>query len=375
MKTQLFLAMLSISFLQTGCFFPNNDAQETSNDAAYSETNTMIPQEYEQQNSMDKSNDADNQRTNGITYFKNYDPKANMVSSTIPFPSSWKQLTNNREFKFEGPNNLKVSGEFGRNFTYGQYGGNNRPPMSLQQIIQEFFMPTAQQTNRTLLTTYELPRVAQVTQNYRDRLWKYAPSQQTTKAYALEWKDTNGMKYITVINVINDQSQFGSYWGFYGNYLQARSQDFEAAKKAFIHGLENTQYNPQWIAAFNQKEMQRANVSNAAHQQRMAAINARGNAILETGKIYSEISDISHAGYLNRSNINSHGHSKTISGINETITIANHNSGEHYSVPMGNKYYWVGKDGTYFGTDNSLYNPNTDQRMNSNDWTQFEIEQ
>ncbi len=383
MKPITYLLLVVMVPMTSSCFLGNNTpennyTEESTENYGYKEP--MAQQETWQQNDTDnlQSNRGTTQKQQSIRNFQIQDPKTGMVAATIPFPSNWRQVTNSREWTFKGPGNLKISGEFGQNFTYGSstigYGGNSRPPMNLQQIIEEFFMPTAQQTNRTLLTTYELPQVARVTQNYRNQLWQYAPSQKSTKAYALEWKDTAGMNYITVLNVIDDRSQLGSYWAFYGTFLQAPSQDFEAAKKAFIYGLENKQYNPQWIAVLNNKDINRANFSNAAHQKRMAAIQARGNASRAISKTYSDISDISHAGYLKRNNINSAGHSKTINMISENTVIANHGTGEHYTVPSGSNYYWVNNNGEYFGTNNANYDPRIDQNINNSEWTQFNVE-
>ena len=48
-------------------------------------------------------------------YFPSPDQRFNgMVSNYIAYPASWKQLTDNKEFLYEGPNGVKVSGAFGR---------------------------------------------------------------------------------------------------------------------------------------------------------------------------------------------------------------------------------------------------------------------
>jgi hypothetical protein len=60
--------------------------------------------------------------------------------------------------------------------------------------------------------------------------------------------------------------------------------------------------------------------------------------------------------------------------IGERSLIANHETGEHYKVDAGSNYYWVGNDGRYFGTDDPLYDPRTDQRVNEIDWTKFVVE-
>lgn len=310
--------------------------------------------------------------------FKIIDSATGLEVCTIWYPSTWKRVTNSKDWTFEGPNNIKISSEFGQFFTYGNtYGAqlkNHRPPMNINAIIDEFFMPIARQYQRTLIKSYELPKVAQVENQYRNQQWSYAPTQKSTYSYAIEWKDPNNVYYITILHVFINSTQYGSSWGYYGQFLQANKAHFEAAKKAYIHGFETKRYNQQYIIAFNNNEMQKANIRDQAYQNRRAAINARTNSNTNVGNIYSDILDINHSGYLSRSNISSHGHSKSISGILETVTVSNHNTGEHYSVPMGSQNYWVSNQGTYFGTDNSLYNPNTDMNMNNKDWTKFEIE-
>ena len=97
-------------------------------------------------------------------------------------------------------------------------------------------------------------------------------------------------------------------------------------------------------------------------------------ALIEYPKKYSEISDISHAGYLKRSDINNAGHSKSVNMIGERTVIANHETNEHYNVQSGNKYYWVNNNGEYFGTDNSLYDPRIDNKINGSEWVKFEKE-
>ena len=44
-------------------------------------------------------------------------------------------------------------------------------------------------------------------------------------------------------------------------------------------------------------------------------------------------------------------------------------------MPAGSNYYWVSGDGSYIGTDNPLFDPNTDNRMNGQNWTKFAREQ
>lgn len=44
-----------------------------------------------------------------IKYFYMADPGTGMSSARVPLPADWAQLTNNKEFLFEGPNRIRVS--------------------------------------------------------------------------------------------------------------------------------------------------------------------------------------------------------------------------------------------------------------------------
>jgi len=372
-------AALIASATLSSCFLGTSNQERSSHENFVNEYQNSNPPNESRAGGVDDTNKE--RKTpriaqNQIKNFPIHDAKTGLVSSTVPFPGDWIRVENSREYTFEGPNKLKVSGTFGKHFPYGNpYGGQNTPPMSINQIVSQFFMPTAKQTNRKLIAKYELPEAANVMSNYLGQLWKYAPSNDTTKAYGLEWQDNNNMKYITVLFVTNSQSQLGSYWSFMGQYLQAQSQDFEQAKKAYIYGLENTQYNPRYIAAHNQNEMQRAGVRNAAHQSRMAALNNQAAAQRKLGRTYSDISDISHDGYMKRSGVNDAGHAKSVDAVYGNTTVFNPNqSGQTYKVESYNNYYYGNGQGEVISTDNSLYNPNRDKTVNNQEWTRYEID-
>lgn len=367
------IALIISLILFTSCLTTGENEQEkftaTSQvlNADPSIDNTDIETETAMQNNLLKNS----QNATQLVTIK--DQKTGMPFYTVPLPQGWAPTYNSKEWSMQGPNNINISKEFGQNFSYGDpYSYNNTPPMDNRQIINQYYEPIAIQYQRKLITTYELPKVAEVNQYFRQNLWSYAPTQKTTKAFATEWEDANNTKFIIVTYVTNDTSQFGNFWSFYGSYLEAPAAYFNEAKKAFLFGLESIKYNPQWIAQYNQNEIQKAGIRDAAFQKRLAAIQTRNNNT-SIGDTYSDILDINHKGYLTRNNINNAGQSNAISGIRETVNIVNNNTGENYTVPMGSNYYWVNNEGVYFGTNNSNYNPNTDQRVYDKEWTKFEI--
>lgn len=358
----------------TSCFLGSSENE------FYEEDSEMSYQNYdnnEYNSSIDQH--SKKQASENFRGHEVFDQKTGMVMAVVPFPSSWRKIKS-KDFQYEGPNDIKVSGSFGANFMYGNQIGNygnsqNRPPMNINQITQEFFMSVARETNRRLINTYELPAIARKNFDYVSSFWQYAPSQKTVNAYGLEWVDDKNMKYLTVVVVSDNKSQYGNYWNFFGQYLQAPSQQFEKAKKQFVYGLANTWYNPEQIAAHNYSEMQKAGIRDAKHRARMGVLKQQGDAQAKLAQTYSDISDISHNGYMKRSGMNDAGHSKSVDGIYGNTTVFNPNqSGQTYKVESYDNYYYGNNQGQVISTDNSLYNPNLDPNVNNQDWTQYEID-
>jgi|GEM_PF-702708 len=328
------------------------------------------------------ANPGRNTQQSQLKYFHFHDPATGMSSGRTPFPANWKQLTNNKEFSFEGPNRLRVSNVGGASFQFTNnadmaqmfqmQGTANQPPMSIEQITQTYFMPIARDEGRTLVKTYELPDLARKSLHDSSQLYSSMPQQLDAKAYALEWKDNKGMSYVSVVNVNIAYSQPSSYWTITSQYLEAPHDDFPAARDALIHGLVNSETNPQWLALKNQQDRQRSQVSHQQHMARMGSIRSAGNAAAQTGKIYSEISDINHQGYMNRDSMNSAGHQRTINAIGDRTVIANPDSGQRYNVQSGSNQYWVNPNEEYIGSDNPNYDPRLDPYTNNQDWVEYQ---
>lgn len=324
--------------------------------------------------------------TEPIKYFSDPDSRfKGMISGYTPYPASWKQQLGHKEFYYDGPNGIKVSNTFGQIYQFANNqdglemlqmeGAKNTPPYSIQKIVDELFMPTARQSKRELVKTYPLEEYAQTRKDFLARLFKSVPVRESVTAYALEWKDDQGLSYITVLSVVVSEAFPISSWFVQGQYLVAENDYFESARDAFLYGLVHTEVNPKWLETVNQRDAQIAGRSWAAHESRMNAIKARGEASKSIADIYSEISDISHAGFLERSNIQSKGHSASIRATNETTLIANQNTGERYEVEGNNNYHWVNSNGVHIATDNSLFDPRTDEQLKMFDWSQFQAEQ
>lgn len=322
------------------------------------------------------------------------DPKNGMVQIRYPIPKSWKVNHKDSPIYIEGPGNLKVYKTETQKYAWSnspmmqqtlQMGGQTLvQPLNNRQILNQWLRPNAEAQGYQFLKSYELPEVTGLWQRFLNAM-PNTGSQRYVEALGTEWNTGRGTKSLIVMvryQIVNQQTVL---WHIQSTELETEPGAFEEAKNAYFYASANAEINPQWIKYMNGKlvgdirksQQFWANASAqsaAAHQQRMNAIAARGNAATSIGNTYSEILDISQKGYLNRSNINYSGHTNTIRSINETTLIGNHETGEHYSVPSGSRYYWVANDGTYFGTDNALLNPNTNNQMNQKNWTKFAVE-
>lgn len=384
MKKILTLTLSIISLL--AC---NDGSTQQSNEPAGSPENRSNAKTMEQQ--FKKSMRG----VETTKYHEFIDPKNGLVQARYPIPKSWQVNATDNPIYIAGPNQLKVYKAVTENYAWSndpmmqqtlQMNGQRlAQPLSNQQILSQFLQPNAANNGYKLIKKYELPEVAGFWQRLFDAMPNTGAMRQV-EALGTEWQTGTGTKSFMVLVRYQSMQNQALFWTVQTTELETEAAYFEEAKNAYIYSSANAQLNPQWIQHMNGQLVGNIRASNnfwakatassaAAHQQRMSAISARGNSAQSIGNTYSDILDISHKGYLNRSNINDAGHSKTIRGINETTLIGNHETGEHYSVPSGANYYWVSGEGTYFGTDNALLNPNTDNRMNDKSWTKFATEQ
>lgn len=339
------------------------------------------------------TNESQNQNPIKFQYYR--DKSSGMIQSRSPLPSNWlMHQESNAPYFITGPDGIKVNHTKTEQYAYSQdpyarqtikmSGQDIAPVYSLQQIVEQHIRPSAQNQGYSFIKSYPAPGV----QAYWEKFMAGMPqtgSQRTIYTLGTEWKNSqNQRSLILLVQSVIQKNQIIN-WTLQTTELEASSSQFQLAKEAYLYGICHTEINPQWQEYLNGRLIgqirqnddfwaQASAQSAQAHQQRMAAINARGTSNQSTAQIYSDISDISHAGYLNRSNMVSEGQSKTVNVIGNHAIIGNTETGERYQVESGNKFYWVNKDGEYFGTDDSFYDPRIDNRINGAQWMKFQIE-
>ena len=188
----------------------------------------------------------------------------------------------------------------------------------------------------------------------------------------LEWRDPDGTSFLTILHHFVSYDQYGGYWGITYSVLEASEGAFEEAKTHYINGLLNQQINPQWLQAVNQKDMQIAQQSNAAHQQRMANIKSFGDQ--NTARFNDRMAAMDQNMASWRANLAASDRSQEqfVDYIHGNTNVSNTNTGQTYKVEAGANQYWMNNQGEYIKSDNSLYNPNLDQNVNNQTWTEYE---
>ncbi len=396
--TRNLFVLIFISMILTSCFFgtANDDANyddfgyedEGQFDTAYSE-GIQGQQAYNNQRQNEPINRP---ARNGLVMKPIKDAKTGMVMMHAPMPQSWKLNPNSEApIQITGPNNVQVNKTETQNFGYAQdalgqqtiqkLGMQLAPLQPLSQILQQHIAPSAKSQGYTLTRSYAMPGYEQVVRKAMSGMYN-SGRQRNVSVMGTEWQGTNGKKSFILLVQSSQKDNSFTAWQLQTTELEAPASEFENAKKTYIYSIENIQINPQWQQAKNQEliankeqndaqNRQTMQQSQAAHQQRMANIAAAGNNARNIGKTYSEISDISHNGYMSRSATTSVGQSNAVNGVWERQNMTD-NSGNQYQVQGYDSNVWVNPNNQTIGTNTPNYNPNLDNGVNNQNWEQLQ---
>lgn len=332
-------------------------------------------------------------------YIDYVDPEMGMVQHSAPFPKGWQYDTNpNDQLLLTGPDGTRCFQTGSGQFLYSedpfvresaQMGGAQVAPfMPLDRYLNQQFAPYMAQRGYSLVNQFPIPALI----DFMDLFAAGMPqglSRRQFDALGAEWTHSDGSRAYTqltqtLLTPQANQPQGYISWNVSALELYANPDRYEEHKDALIHGAIHTEINPQWQIAKNQQLLaqirasrqyadEQMRQSQIQHIGRMNAILARAETSSSVARINSDILDISHAGYLKRSDMVSAGQARTINMIGEQSVIANPGTGERYKVDAGYKNYWVNAEGKYFHTDNSLYDPRTDNQISNQQWERFEV--
>ncbi|QKK01950.1 MAG: hypothetical protein HND55_04320 [Pseudomonadota bacterium] len=330
-----------------------------------------------------------------VQYHEVIDQQRGIVQAAFPYPASWRINGEHAPVFASGPGGIQLYPADNNQFfwssdpswqqTAWQQGRQVMAPMPLNQALQQLIVPAAQAQGNRLLRSYPVPEISGFWQRFIAGM-PQTGVQRSVDALGTEWTDDLGQRtFVAVVQMVSRDRQ-ATTWQLTTQSLSAPEAVFEQALADYRHAIGNGRINPQWQAMMNNRHIsqRRHNEafwaeasarSRAAHQQRMAAIASAGQSARQVGNTYSDILDISHAGYLKRDAIQSGGHAAGINQISGHTVIGNHETGEHYRVEDGSNHYWVNPDGLYIATDSALFDPRTDPRISDQEWTRFVKEQ
>jgi hypothetical protein len=301
--------------------------------------------------------------------------KHGIVAAIMPFPSNW-----NIGSVITGPHGIRVT-----NYPLQLFMINYNPMLQqaysqtqqrampgIEQLIQEDFVPAAQQRGMQLEKFYEIPEVTKMDKWYSDQLFKAMPSQIEIAAIGIDWKKPDGGSYFQIVHLNVSTSNAGQNWSYYVSGLEAEPEHFEKAKNQYVFALANARYNLEPIARYNREEAQRCNQSWAAHNARMAQNQANFEAQQRAFVNRSNaVNDAIMSGWRERNASGDRMQEATIDGIYERSNVQNTETGQMYKVQAGANQYWMNRDGEYISTRLNDYDPNLDDNMYHQKWQQL----
>ena len=309
------------------------------------------------------------------------------VTYSLPLPTDWQFISNpNSDHYIRGPNGIKLYHPTDNAYYYGQNMGGQTlggrqflAPMSAQQYFQQMVAPYLQSQGYQLIDSYPIPEYVAMMENYSAGM-PNTGNRRYYYAIGSDWQSGPQKKSMVTTVMTFVESQHGTAWNASMAVMDAPHSQFEMAKKTVRYGVKNVRLGRdlqmrrgQELIAFNRDLAERDAIRDRneeiRHQREMSDIAARGAESRAIGRAGSDALDSSMDSYRRIQAMKDGGQERSVRGIRGETIISGPNSNETFTVPSGSDYYWVNQNGEYIPTDNSLYNPNTDNAVNNDQWT------
>lgn len=315
------------------------------------------------------------------------DPQSGMISAELPLPADWRITRGlpGSTSVLEGPNGVKVVDYPLQMFMlprdprmqqlYAQSGQVVRPLPNVESLVQTDLVPWAASRGFRLVKSYSLPEIARVDQQYDDKLFKVMPARKSFWAIGSEWVDAQGKTaFLLMRGQATTPANGDLNWGYYCTSLESTPEFFQVARRHLVHAIVNARHNPEQIAAYNQREAQAVQRSQAAHgarmQQNQQAFDAQQRAFTQRS---NAAHDALQQGHDARNAASDRSHQRTINTIRGEETVTNPATGQRHQVEGGAQQYWLNNQGQYI-PGNGTYDPNADSNVNGTQWQEGQIE-
>lgn len=329
-----------------------------------------------------------------IEYKDIYSPTTGRVTYSMPLPSDWQVNRNpNSDYFVSGPGGIKIYHSFKNEYFYGQnmggygnVGGRQfMAPMSADQYFQQIVKPHLQSQGHRFITSYAIPEYVGLMNKFAAGM----PNTGTRRSfYAIgsDWQTGRGEKSMVTTVLSFVEGPAGVTWYSQMTQMEAPSSKFDWAKRTVRNGVQKAKIGSQnqsilnrELVQFNRendrKSAERMARSQREHDIRMEGIAAAGRASTARARDGMDALDSSMSSYQRIQAMKDGGQANSVRGIHGETIISDPYSGRRYDgAPAGRGNYWVGPDGELMTTEDPNYNPNTDNSVNSHDWTKFEPE-
>ncbi|MCB0790663.1 MAG: hypothetical protein H6595_13250 [Flavobacteriales bacterium] len=260
------------------------------------------------------------------------------------------------------------------NQLYQQNGVHVRPPVPMVQVLEQDLAPYMQRQGRRLIAQENAAQVAAADLRGIEPMYNVAPTRKTCDANASTWSTPDGKRMLVVLRGSAFNGGGMVNWGYTCTVLETTPDRFGTAKQALLNGLAGIRYNPQYFAAYNAQEQQKAQQSWAQHNARMSANQRAFDAQQRQFQANSNaVNDAIMGGWRQRNAASDAGHDQFMDYIRDESNGTDPFTGQAIKVESGSQQYWMDQNGEYYGTDNVLDDPNAN--INNNDeWRQVDVE-
>ncbi|MCB9165108.1 MAG: hypothetical protein H6590_05235 [Flavobacteriales bacterium] len=294
-------------------------------------------------------------------------PQFNVPMVHIDVPQRWPlKSAASGDWSVDSPD-LKVSFQNGGNFVYAtgqfaqfyqQQGGQMRPPVSPDQLVQQDLAPKMRQKGWELIGMRELPQVAQADQRGLDGMYSVGQVRKVCQANVSEWRKGDD-RIALVMHWFAFQSPDMTNWGYRFTGAETKAANFQQEEMALVNSLASVRFDPAYFAAYAQSEQQKGNQSWAAHNQRMQQNQANFDRSQAAHRdMVNSVNDAQMSTWRNNNASSDRMHDATIDMIRGEQNAYNPYTGQTGKVESGYQNYWVDQNGQYFGTNDVNYDPN-----------------
>lgn len=336
------------------------------------EKNNEGPNESITEMTASTSKEAQNNKepkTKTLKYFDEVDQASGTVIERYPFPADWQEH-NSGEFKYTGPNNVRVYAENGATYAYSndptfmqQYQAVGYPvkfPLTADQTIEEILVSIGNTINRKMTKKYPLKQIEDYDRMYDSMLFKINATPTHIEAWAIEWEDPDHTKWLTVFHYQITQPNNNVFWSYQASAIGAPAAYFEEAKRDYLNGLINRQVNTDWIMKMNQQNEYAIRKSEELNQRRIAEFKATSAERRRGWEKIQEERSLATEKYNDF--------------LTDRVNIIDPNTTSKYKIDNTSNHYWINTEGEYIGTEKYYDDPNKNDYLNNTTWRPLQID-